>query len=137
MRESLGWFRHRCVDEGSTPMSFFAHLTTSFRCATRGVGLASRQRNLRIMLPVAILVVALAAVFDVSGTSWAILVICIGAVLGAETINTSIEALAGRVETAYNADIRDTKDIAAGAVLLVSTAAAVTGIIVLWPYATQ
>jgi diacylglycerol kinase len=118
-------------------MRFFEVLAISFRCAARGVGLASRQRNLRIMLGVAVLVLALATIYDVSGTSWAILLICIGFVLGAEVINTSIEKLADRVEASPDDDIRDVKDTAAAAVLLVSILAAVTGIIVLWPYATR
>ena len=69
MRESLGWFRHRCVDEGSTPMSFFAHLTTSFRCETRGCRVGEPPAHVcGSCSPLAILVVTLAAVLPhVSG----------------------------------------------------------------------
>lgn len=118
-------------------MRFFEGLTKSFGCAVRGIGLAIRHRNLQIMLVFGVAVVILAVAYDVSGASWAILLLCIGAVLGAEILNTSIEILADRVEASFDRDIRDTKDLAAGAVLLVSVVAAVTGIIVLWPYVTR
>jgi diacylglycerol kinase len=102
--------------------------------AARGLRLASRQTNLRIMLAIAVAVVVVAAILDVSGGTWAILLLCIGTVLGAELCNTALETLADRVEAEQDPAIRDTKDIAAAAVLVVSVVAAVTGIVVLWPY---
>jgi diacylglycerol kinase len=62
------------------------------------------------------------------------LLLCVGTVLSAELLNTALETLADRVERAEDPAIRDTKDIAASAVLVVSVVAAVTGIVVLWPY---
>ena len=102
--------------------------------AARGFRLAIRQANLRIMLAIAGVVVVLAAILDVSAGSWAILLLCIAVVLGAELLNSALETLADRVEPDQDPAIRDTKDIAAAAVLVVSVIAAVTGVVVLWPY---
>jgi diacylglycerol kinase len=79
-------------------------------------------------------VVALAAAYDVSTGTWAILLVCIGAVLSVELVNSAIETLADRVEPEQDPAIRDTKDIAAAAVLVTCGVAAVTGVVVLWPY---
>jgi diacylglycerol kinase len=113
---------------------YLRELAASFRCAARGVRIAGHQRNFRIMLIAALVVVALAAVLDVSATQWAILLVCNGVVLSGELLNTSIETLADRVEPGTHPAIRDTKDAAAAAVLILSAFAALTGIIVFWPY---
>ena len=86
------------------------------------------------MVAIGAVVVVVGFVLDVSEGTWAILLLCIGVVLGAELLNTALEALADRVEPERDPGIRDTKDIAAAAVLVVSVIAAITGIVVLWPY---
>ncbi len=113
-----------------------ATFAKSFRYALRGITLASRGRNFRIMLAFALGVGALAAVLDVSGTSWAILLVCIGGVLAGEAMNTAIEMLCDQIESRYDRAIGDVKDVAAGAVLLASVLAALVGVIVFWPYVT-
>jgi diacylglycerol kinase (ATP) len=113
---------------------FLRRLASRFQDAFRGFLLATRQPNLRIMLAISAGVVALAAIYNVTATSWAIVLVCIGVVVGAEVINTAIETLADRVEPGSDPAIRDTKDIAAAAVLILSVVAAATGIVVLWPY---
>jgi len=98
------------------------------------VGLAARDRNFRVMLAGAVVVVTVGFAYDVSSGSWAALLVCLGIVLGAEAVNTAIEQLADRVQPEQDPAIRDVKDLAAGAVLVVSVAAAVVGVVVLWPY---
>jgi diacylglycerol kinase (ATP) len=115
---------------------FFVNVAKSFGYAGRGVVVASRGRNFRIMIAVALVVVTLGAILDVSRTSWGILLICIGGVLGAEGMNTAIEKLADQIETRYHSAIGDIKDVAAGAVLVGSVLAAIVGLIVFWPYVT-
>ena len=62
--------------------------------------------------------------------------VCIGLVLSAEAANSAIEALADRVSPAYDEAIKRTKDLAAGAVLLLAIASAVVGLIIFLPKLT-
>ena len=59
--------------------------------------------------------------------------IVIGAVLSAEAVNSSIESLADLVSPEYNEAIKKTKDLAAGAVLIMAIAAAIVGLIIFIP----
>jgi len=51
-----------------------------------------------------------------SAVDWALFVLAWGLILTAETLNTAIERLADKVEPAYDEQIRDVKDLAAGGV---------------------
>jgi diacylglycerol kinase len=115
-------------------MRLLGNMANSFRCAGRGLWLAARARNLRIMVGVLLTVILLAAVYDVSATRWAVLLVSGSVVLASEVLNTSIEALADYVQREYDEEIRTIKDLAAGAVLLAAALAAVIGVIVFWPY---
>jgi diacylglycerol kinase len=112
-------------------MAFLENLVNSFRYAGRGLRLASHDRNMRIMLLAALVVVSLAISYDVSQASWAVLMLCVGGVLSAEALNTAIERLADQVERRYQHEIRDIKDLAAGAVLVTAGIAATVGTITL------
>ncbi|MDR3108503.1 MAG: diacylglycerol kinase family protein [Planctomycetaceae bacterium] len=65
--------------------------------------------------------------FDI--VRWCILILCIGIVIGGETLNTSIEALAKAVTAEHNLHVKHSLDIASGAVLVLSVTAAVVGLI--------
>ena len=54
-------------------------------------------------------------------------------VLAAEAVNSSIEALADLVSPGYNEAIKRTKDLAAGAVLILAIGAATIGCIIFLP----
>lgn len=105
-----------------------------FRHAARGVGLAARGRNFIVMVAAGAAVVAVGLVYDVSSGTWAVLLLSVGMVLGAEAANSAIERLADAVQPERDPAIRDVKDVAAGAVLVVSVAAAAVGAVALWPY---
>lgn len=60
-------------------------------------------------------------------------IICIGVVIAAEAMNTSIEKLCDHISPEKNENIGRVKDLASGAVLIVSVAAAVVGIIIFLP----
>lgn len=115
-------------------MRALGNLAASFRCAGRGLWLAARGRNLRIMSVVFVAVIVLAAVYDLSPTRWAVVLVCGSTVLVTEVLNTAIEALADHVQRAYDEDIRAVKDLAAGAALLSAVIAGAVGVIVFWPY---
>ena len=64
---------------------------------------------------------------------WIAIVVCIGMVFAAEAVNSSIEALADRVSEEYDEAIKRTKDLAAGAVLILAMASATIGLLIFIP----
>jgi diacylglycerol kinase (ATP) len=110
------------------------NLWLSFKYAGEGLLHAIRtQRNFRIHLVAAVLVLAMATWLRLPGTSWAILVLTIGLVLVTEMMNTAAEALVDLASPDYHPLAKLVKDVAAGAVLVIAIAAVVVGLIVLGP----
>lgn len=106
----------------------------SFAYAFNGIRLLiQNEPNAWIHCAAAISAVALGFVLQISHLEWIAIVVVIGMVLAAEAVNSSIEALADLVSPEYNEAIKRTKDLAAGAVLLVALAAAVVGCIIFIP----
>lgn len=106
----------------------------SFVYAFRGIQrLIQHEPNARIHCFAAICAIALGIILRVSPTEWITITILIGLVLAAEAFNSSIEALADKVSPEYDEAIKHTKDLAAGAVLILAIAAAITGIIIFVP----
>lgn len=106
----------------------------SFGYAFNGIRLLiTKEHNAWIHCFAAICVVIAGAVLGLSRMEWVAVVIVIGAVLAAEAVNSSIEALADLVSPEYNEAIKHTKDLAAGAVLLMAIAAAIVGLIIFIP----
>ncbi|MCD4738369.1 MAG: diacylglycerol kinase family protein [Anaerolineae bacterium] len=91
------------------------------------------QRNFRIHLVIAVLVVILSGWLQISRSSWAILVIVIGYVLTAEIFNTAAEILVDLTTTDYHPLAKQVKDLAASGVLLSAIVAVVTGLLILGP----
>jgi len=97
-----------------------------FRCATLGVWFAfGGQSSFWVHLPITAAVIAIAA--------WLNLILAIGGVLTAELLNSSIELLVSVLHPQHHPRIGQALDVAAGAVLVMSLAAAVVGLIVLLP----
>lgn len=106
----------------------------SARHALRGCYLLLQsERNARIELCFALLAFALGLWLQLPLVEWGIILLCIGGVLMAEALNSSIERLADLHTLEPNRDIRDAKDLAAGAVLIISLAALVCGAIIFIP----
>jgi len=74
------------------------------------------ERNLKIHLSVASLIIAFAYFFGLTRTEWAILFLAIGFVIASELFNTSVEWCADAVTRTENDDIKHAKDIAAAGV---------------------
>lgn len=106
----------------------------SFQYAFNGIKLLiTKEHNAWIHCFAAICVLIAGALLGLSRMEWVAVVIVIGAVLTAEAVNSSIEALADLVSPEYNEAIKRTKDLAAGAVLLMAIAAAIVGLIIFIP----
>ncbi len=109
-------------------------LLTSFKHAFSGVWYVLRtQRNARIHMTVALVVIALGLWLGLSYTEWAIIVLTIGLVLAAESFNTVAEAAVDLATAERHPLAKIAKDVAAGAVLLVAITAVVVGLLILGP----
>jgi len=91
------------------------------------------QRNARIHLSVALLVIALGLWLGLNRTEWAIIILTIGLVLAAESFNTVAEAAVDLATAEYHPLAKIAKDVAAGAVLLTAITAIVVGLLILGP----
>ncbi len=89
------------------------------------------QRSFIIHLPVALLVILLAAFFGISLERWCLLLICIAMVISAELFNSGIELLCKSISSEYDENIRRALNIASGAVLVLSIFAALIGSLIL------
>ena len=103
----------------------------SFNFAFEGIIHVLRtQRNLRIHFGVAVAVLILALIVDVTKLELIALVISITFVLIAEMLNTGIEAAIDIATTSFDPMAKLAKDIAAGAVLIAAVNALAVGYIV-------
>lgn len=110
-------------------------LIKSFGYALRGIYLLFRhEANAQLHLVAMMLVVVAGFYFDISTTEWIAVIFAIVSVLAAEGFNTAIEKLTNLVSPEYHPLAGQTKDIAAGAVLLVALGAAIVGILIFIPY---
>lgn len=106
----------------------------SFRYAFAGIyRLVKLEHNAWIHCAAAIIAVAAGALLGLTVAEWIAVVLCIGIVLAAEAFNSAIEVLSNRVSPGYDDAVKHAKDLAAGAVLLVAVAAAITGLIIFVP----
>ena len=105
----------------------------SFGYALEGIKAASAGRNFRVQTVFAIVAVILGIVFRISAVEWIVILFCIGAVLGGECVNTAIEDVVDLSVQTFKPQAKRAKDIAAGAVLVMSGASLVIGIIIFMP----
>lgn len=106
----------------------------SFSNAARGIAyLFKSQRNARIEIIIATMVIASGILFHISTIEWALILLCISLVLGFEGFNTALELLADKVHPEIDPEIGKVKDVAAGAVLITSIVAAIIGFIIFAP----
>ena len=93
----------------------------------------NHERNFKIELFFAIAVTIMSFILKVSIIEWGILVLVISMVLALEMINTAIERCVDLVTKEYKELAKNAKDIAAGAVLVMSMFSVVIGIIIFLP----
>lgn len=109
-------------------------LRKSFGYAFKGIDdVIKHEPNMKIHVVIAILVVIMAFILKVSIIEWIILVLLIGAVLAAETINTTIENLVDMYTKEYDEKAKVVKDTAAGTVLILAITSAIIGLIIFIP----
>ena len=105
-----------------------------FRDAFRGLAWGVRgQTSFCVHLVPAVVVLAAAAVFRVSGVEWCLLLLCITVVLTAEMFNSALERLAKAIDRRENGYIAVALDISSAAVLVATIGATVVGAVVFLP----
>lgn len=106
----------------------------SFNYAFHGIYLLIRnEHNAWIHCFITVCVLAAGFLTGLSCMEWIAICLCIGMVFAAEAINSSIEALADRVSPAYDEAIKRTKDLSAGAVLILAIISVVVGFLIFIP----
>ena len=109
-------------------------LLSSFRHAFDGVvHVITQERNARIHLLIALLVVGMGFVLRLGLLEWSLLLVAVGLVFTAEMLNTVVEILVDLTVQQVHPMAKVVKDVAAGAVLLMALVAVIIGFIVLGP----
>jgi undecaprenol kinase/diacylglycerol kinase (ATP) len=105
-----------------------------FGYAFAGIAYAVRtQRNLRVHLAIAGVVILAGWGLQVTAIEWAILVLTIGAVFSAELINTVAELAVDLLTQEYHPMAKVAKDVGAAAVLVTVVAAVGVGVAIFGP----
>ncbi len=100
----------------------------SFTHAGRGLWIFIRStHNAWIHLVILVMAVTLGIYLSITVVEWMVLVLAGGFVLAAEAFNTAIEIDIDLTSPEYHPYARDTKDVAAGAVLIAATTAVIIG----------
>jgi|SRR3989344_3065322 len=87
--------------------------------ASRGIGiLIKTSHNAWGHIFIGVLATYLGFILDISNIEWVLLVFVMGLVIVAEAFNTAIEIDINLTSPEYHPYARDTKDVAAGAVLI-------------------
>lgn len=110
--------------EHPTFIRSFGYAIEGFRTAV------ATERNIKVQLLVGVLAVVAGVVLKIDALSWVLVLLCIGLVLFAELVNTSIEAIVDLATQDLHPLAKRAKDIAAASVFALSITAAVVGIIV-------
>ncbi len=114
--------------------SYLERRFKSFAYAFEGIGHVFRtQRNAQIHLVIVFLVLVLAAWLEVPLHDIALIILTIGLVLGAEFLNTALEAAVDLASPVQHPLAKIAKDVGAGAVMLLAILAVIIGLILLGP----
>lgn len=115
--------------------NFFKGRINAFGFAFKGIkNLLKSEANFQVEFSVALVMIILGFVFQITVTEWLFQIFAIGFVFSLEAINSAVEALSDALHPEWNEKIGKVKDLAAGAVLLASITAVVIGLIIYAPY---
>lgn len=110
-------------------------LAESFRYAWAGVCYwLSSQRNARIHMAVAVVVLTAGVIVGLSSLEMAVIVTMVAIVLTAEMFNTAIEAAIDLATEEWCPLAKVAKDLSAAAVLVTAIAAVVVGLVIFLPH---
>jgi len=115
----------------TTPQS----ILKSQKHAIEGIlSIIKNERNFRIQITVAVLVITLSIALKISHQDWLAVAFLITLVLISEAFNSVIEAVCDTVSREYRVNIKYAKDVSAGAVLVSAILSVILGVIIFLPY---
>jgi undecaprenol kinase len=115
----------------STPISF----KESQRHAIKGIKLIIKnERNFRIQLLVALIVIIIGLLLNITHMDWIAVGFLIALVLVTEAFNSVIEAVCDTISKEYRLNIKYAKDVSAGAVLVSTFLSIALGLVIFLPY---
>jgi len=113
---------------------FITHQVKSFGNAFEGIIYSFKtQLHFRLHIIALIIVVLLGLVYSISIFEWLIVILISSAVISAEAINTAIEETCNLLHPDVHPHAKIAKHCAAGAVLILSIAAIIIGVIIFIP----
>lgn len=114
--------------------SFLQNRIKSVGFALRGALLLIRtEASIKVQVFIGLLMTAAGFFFEISNVEWILQIFAIAIVIGVEGMNTAVEKVADFIHPEFDHRIGFIKDIAAGAVMIVSIAAVVVGLIIYIP----
>ena len=107
----------------------------SFTHASRGLSIFIRStHNAWIHIAIFVCAIILSFYFQITQTEWMMLILVGGLVIMAEAFNTAIEIDMDLTSPEQHPYARDTKDVAAGAVLISAITSIVVGVLIFGHY---
>lgn len=101
----------------------------SFRYALEGIIYAARsEAHLRFHIIIGNLICVFAKCYGISKTEWAVLLLCIFAVISSELLNTGIEKAVDTATSEKSPVAKAAKDASAGAVLVLAICSLAVGV---------
>jgi len=96
-----------------------------------------RERNFRIHLCVAVIVLCISFYFKLTPSEWMFVLLAIYLVLMAELLNSLCERIIDYIKPEYHINAKIIKDMAAGVVLLTAIVSVIIGFIIFLPKIIQ
>lgn len=110
----------------------------SYKYAFRGLSsIFANQLNFKIEFIIAIFVIVLSVMLDITRIEWVVIMFSIFLVLICEALNTAIEAISDALIKDFHEEIKYAKDVGAGAVLLAAVGSVIAGLVVFTPYISE
>ncbi len=117
-----------------TKEGFVKNRVRSVSYAAKGALLLLKtEASIKVQFFIGILITALGFYYEISSLEWILQIFAIGMVMGIEGLNTAVEKIADFIQPEFDAKIGFIKDISAGAVMIVSIAASIIGLIIYLP----
>ena len=106
-----------------------------FKVAVDGITNALRHElHIKIHCVAALIVIIFATILHVSLNDWIVLILLISLVIALELVNTAIERTVDLITSEQHPLAKQAKDIAAGAVLIMSIASVIIGVCIFLKY---